>query len=202
MREYRAQLDADRNSKLSKGTNNAHLRAQVSHTAFFVGLKAIPFWSAASVTLLGKGPQLFRFTRSKLAFDNAQLNKAFSRSDVPSCLFSEALTEPKLIMLLDVTLVNFLRHQSSCRKQSSRRSQRRRRRAKRIPKTRKRRASGRSERVTAAAVERAILTVQHLSLKRGSTERRRKDEHQGKAVQILQMTKRAETVGPSDCQTF
>ena len=30
MREYRAQLDADRNAKLSKGTNNAHLRAQVS----------------------------------------------------------------------------------------------------------------------------------------------------------------------------
>ena len=26
MREYRAQLDADRNAKLSKGTNNAHLR--------------------------------------------------------------------------------------------------------------------------------------------------------------------------------
>lgn len=43
MREYRAQLDADRNSKLSKGTNNAHLRAQVLHTTFFVGLKAIPF---------------------------------------------------------------------------------------------------------------------------------------------------------------
>lgn len=30
MREYRAQLDADRNAKLSKGTNNAHLRAQAS----------------------------------------------------------------------------------------------------------------------------------------------------------------------------
>ena len=30
MREYRAQLDADRNAKLSKGTNNAHLRSQVS----------------------------------------------------------------------------------------------------------------------------------------------------------------------------
>lgn len=32
MRAYRAQLDADRLKKLSKGTNNAHLRAQVRHT--------------------------------------------------------------------------------------------------------------------------------------------------------------------------
>ena len=29
MREYRAQLDADRNERLSKGTNNKHLRVQV-----------------------------------------------------------------------------------------------------------------------------------------------------------------------------
>lgn len=30
MREYRAQLDADRNERLSTGTNNAHLRTQVA----------------------------------------------------------------------------------------------------------------------------------------------------------------------------
>ena len=30
MREYREQLDADRAARLSKGTNNTHLRAQVS----------------------------------------------------------------------------------------------------------------------------------------------------------------------------
>lgn len=29
MREYRAQLDADRSKKLAKGTNNLHLRAKV-----------------------------------------------------------------------------------------------------------------------------------------------------------------------------
>ena len=29
MREYRAQLDADRNERLSKGSNNKHLRVQV-----------------------------------------------------------------------------------------------------------------------------------------------------------------------------
>ncbi len=37
MRAYRAQLDADRLKKLAKGTNNAHLRAQVEYLPTAMG---------------------------------------------------------------------------------------------------------------------------------------------------------------------
>lgn len=41
MKEYRAQLDADRNAKLAKGTNNAHLRIKVTHLTLPYTLSAM-----------------------------------------------------------------------------------------------------------------------------------------------------------------
>lgn len=54
MREYRAQLDADRNKRLAKGTNNAHLRAKARESIRRKIALSNPGLSNSGKSMMGK----------------------------------------------------------------------------------------------------------------------------------------------------